>query len=579
MSARLMIPLCALLAGATGTASLAQVATCPRPVSAVPEPTAGNCYYDVVVHERTGAYSAGTGVEHPVTLEMISTPMGGRQTLALGAGRFLTPGARNVSIRSWHSSNDYRFDTLSFDTLRFDRGFTCVPAAELSPPLIGDIVRSDGQPIGLEARFDVGGGGDDLVVTIRLVARGEVFEDSAVELTTTIENLGGAEARLGVQYAWNVGMVGSGSAAFAPMPGHPPFELWVSREGEWTDPAFDHMLASVTNAPWMIEPYYLGGIAVNGPWPLDPPPTRPDAIVRGADWTGAPPGGPGNTCFAWEAPVPPRGGPPTPGGGGNESLVYYWGRTEDTAIRLAPGESRSFTTWFWALLDDPVTCDAGEHQVVECSGSPTPVQLDGSNSFTADGNPLQHRWSSSDPAVTFDDPAAARPTAFLPGVGAYPITLDVGIGPFIRTCTTEVEVVDTTPPVFRALTVEPATLWPPSHRLRDVHVEVAVEDACSASPAVRLVSAASNEPDDATGLGDGSTTGDIQGIELDADDRDVRLRAERDGNGAGRIYSLTYEASDESGNTSARVVLVSVPHDMVGGAARWLPRRVRIPRP
>jgi hypothetical protein len=208
----------------------------------------------------------------------------------------------------------------------------------------------------------------------------------------------------------------------------------------------------------------------------------------------------------------------------------------------------------------------------------TSVQLDGSNSFTADGNQLQFRWSSPDPAVTFDDAAAERPMAYFPNLGTYPITLDVGIGPFTRTCTTEVEVVDTTPPTIRALTVDPSVLWPPNHRLVDVHVHADIEDDCSASPTLKLVSVTSNEPDNATGLGDGNTSGDIRGIELAQDDRDFLLRAERDGNGTGRVYTLTFEASDEAGNTSTRVVLVRVPHDMRGGAARLLPPRMMPPR-
>ena len=117
------------------------------------------------------------------------------------------------------------------------------------------------------------------------------------------------------------------------------------------------------------------------------------------------------------------------GWGPLESLVYYWGRTEGTAIRLAPGESRSFTVWFWAIIDSPVTCDAGDPVVVDCEGPATTVPLDGSGSFTEAGSALLHRWSSPDPAVTFDDEAAERPTAFLPGAGVYPITHEVGIGP------------------------------------------------------------------------------------------------------------------------------------------------------
>ena len=582
-SQRLMMFLVALSLS-IGAGSDALAGTCPRPVSANPQPTAGNCVYDVILNDRTGAFSAGTGIEHPVTLAMISTIMGGRQTLPLGGGRLLSPAERSLSIRSWISQNDYRFDTTATmaDVLVEDRGFTCVAARDLPPPDWTEILRSDGQVIGLEARFDVDQDGDRLAVTIRIVARGEAYEDSAVELTADVQNVGVSEARLGLRYFWATGMVGVSGIALGPVPPDPPTELWFSREGEWAAPTFDHLLASWTNAPSMIDPYYLGGISVNGPWSLDPQPTPPEFIVRSGDVTGSPPEarfGPGNTCFAWEVPEPPRGGPPSPGGSDTEALVYYWGRTEDTAIRLAPGESRSFTTWFWAFLENPVTCNAGgAGQIVECAGAVTPVQFDGGESFTADGNEVQYQWSSPDPGVTFDDASAERPTAFLPGVGVVPITLDVGIGPFTRTCETEVEVIDSTPPAFRELFVNPSMLWPPNHRLVNVGVHVDVEDACDAAPQVRLVSVTSSEPDDATGLGDGHTLHDIQGADLGEDVRDLLLRAERDGDGTGRIYTLTYEVRDAAGNVATRDVVVRVPHDMRGGATRLLPARARPPR-
>ncbi|MCP4594165.1 MAG: hypothetical protein GY842_25835 [bacterium] len=53
----------------------------------------------------------------------------------------------------------------------------------------------------------------------------------------------------------------------------------------------------------------------------------------------------------------------------------------------------------------------------------------------------------------------------------------------------------------------------------------------------------------APGRGDGATTNDIQNADLGTDDREVRLRAERTGDGPGRIYTLTYQATDHVGNS------------------------------
>lgn len=574
-----------LLAAATMVALLAAglpaaEATCPSPPASHPVRTAGNCAYDVALGDASALHAAGTGVDHPVTLEMISPPMGGRQTLPWGSGRFLTLDFGAPSIRSWTSTNDYNFGRMEH-TLLADGDFACVPARELAPPVLSEVVRSDGQVIGLETSFAIDRDGDALDVRVRLVAHGSGFEDSAVALTTTVRNVDTDVARLGLRHAWAVGMVGAGQANFVGVPPDPPV-LWSSLEGEWLDPGFDHLLSAGTNAPTIIDPYYLGGVSVNGPWPLDPAPTPPEAIVRSADVAVDPPEdrlGPFNTCFAYEVPEPPRGGGIlTPGGGGFEGLVYFWGRREDTAIELAPGEERSFTTWSWAFLENPVTCDAGPAQVVECAGEPTAVLLD-SASFTQEGNALLHRWSSPDSAVAFDDTTLESPTMILPGPGTYLVSLDVGIGPYTATCETQVEVIDTAPPILDGLSVDPDVLWPPNHRLVPVTVSVDVEDACDPEPEIRLVSVVSDEPDDATGVGDGNTTGDVQGAALGTDDREVMLRAERDGTGDGRTYTLTYEVVDASGNATTASATVRVPHDVRDGAIPPARSRSAAPRP
>jgi len=121
-----------------------------------------------------------------------------------------------------------------------------------------------------------------------------------------------------------------------------------------------------------------------------------------------------------------------------------------------------------------------------------------------------------------------------------------------------VTVVDTTAPAF-TLALSPAVLWPPNHKLVTVRAAIVVLEACDAAPSVRLLSIVSDEPDN--GRGDGNTTGDIAGATLGTDDREFQLRAERSGGGDGRVYTVTYEVRDASGNASTRVATVTVPHD------------------
>jgi len=122
--------------------------------------------------------------------------------------------------------------------------------------------------------------------------------------------------------------------------------------------------------------------------------------------------------------------------------------------------------------------------------------------------------------------------------------------------TQTVTVEDTIPPEL-TVEVSPHSLWPPRHDLRSISADVNVFDICDPDPAVRLTSITSNEPDN--GTGDGDTDSDIQGAATGSDDREFELRAERSGSGAGRVYTINYEAEDGSGNTTSAVDEVTVP--------------------
>ena len=54
---------------------------------------------------------------------------------------------------------------------------------------------------------------------------------------------------------------------------------------------------------------------------------------------------------------------------------------------------------------------------------------------------------------------------------------------------------------------------------------------------------------------------DVDGADLNTDDREFQLRAERTGPGNGRTYTITYSATDASGNAAQAVTTVVVPHD------------------
>jgi uncharacterized protein len=108
-----------------------------------------------------------------------------------------------------------------------------------------------------------------------------------------------------------------------------------------------------------------------------------------------------------------------------------------------------------------------------------------------------------------------------------------------------------------ALTVElsPTTLWPPNHKYVTVTAATTTSDSGDPSPAVELVSVASSEPDNAPGDADGNTVNDVV---VDGP-HSFRLRAERDENASGRVYTVTYRSTDACGNQTLATAQVTVP--------------------
>jgi hypothetical protein len=102
------------------------------------------------------------------------------------------------------------------------------------------------------------------------------------------------------------------------------------------------------------------------------------------------------------------------------------------------------------------------------------------------------------------------------------------------------------------------SLFPPNHKLVDIGFSWNAQDNGSRIASVKLISVTSNEPDN--GLGDGDTINDIQGADIGTADQSIQLRAERSGNGTGRVYTITYEAVDFAGNSVTASTTVTVPH-------------------
>jgi glycosidase len=111
--------------------------------------------------------------------------------------------------------------------------------------------------------------------------------------------------------------------------------------------------------------------------------------------------------------------------------------------------------------------------------------------------------------------------------------------------------IDTTSPVINGASATPSVLTSSNHKM--VNVLVGYNASDNLGGATCTLGVASNES--VNGTGDGDTAPDW--LVLDA--HHLQLRAERSGNGAGRVYTVTIKCADAAGNTSSSNVTVSVP--------------------
>lgn len=152
--------------------------------------------------------------------------------------------------------------------------------------------------------------------------------------------------------------------------------------------------------------------------------------------------------------------------------------------------------------------------------------------------------------------------------GHYPLRYGVTDGAGLTsTQVRNVDVVDTRPPELTPIATDP--LWPPDHGMRTYRLSACarIQDLCGGSLDVdavgRITSIYSDEREDSGDDGDGNTTGDI----VITGPSSFQLRAERTGNGNGRVYGINFTVPDVAGNTMSASCRFTVPHDQSGRSA------------
>lgn len=110
------------------------------------------------------------------------------------------------------------------------------------------------------------------------------------------------------------------------------------------------------------------------------------------------------------------------------------------------------------------------------------------------------------------------------------------------------------PPVCTGTSPSAASLWPPNHKLAEIRIG-GVSDSDGDGVQISISGITQDEP--VLERGNGNTAPDGEGLGTPL----ARVRAERSGQGDGRVYAIQFTASDGKGGSCNGAVRVEVPHD------------------
>jgi len=270
-----------------------------------------------------------------------------------------------------------------------------------------------------------------------------------------------------------------------------------------------------------------------------------------------------------------------------ERLLYVWFQSGGPSVTLsdpttanptftAPaagpgGETLRFVLFANDGLDDGIDeveivvtnanqtpiANAGADQTVD-EGSD--VTLSAATSADPDGDVLVYAWTQvTGPLVTLSDPHGSSPHFTAPSAapGGTTIVFQLVVNDGAASSAADNVTVSVRhlnqPPTCALARASADVLWPPNHKLVPVTIE-GVADAEDQGVRITITAVTQSEP--VNGLGDGDTSPDAV-----FQDDSVLLRSERGGLGTGRIYNVTFTATDTNSATCTGRVAVCVPHD------------------
>jgi len=111
------------------------------------------------------------------------------------------------------------------------------------------------------------------------------------------------------------------------------------------------------------------------------------------------------------------------------------------------------------------------------------------------------------------------------------------------------------PPDYGCITPSKKVIWPPNHKMVPINLWLTYDKKKVKFSSARIISVTSNEPQTGLWPDDASPDWEI----VNATKLKLRLRAERDDRGTGRVYTITVEAKDKKGNVYICKTTVTVP--------------------
>jgi hypothetical protein len=487
----------------------------------------------------------------------------------------LTSAALSISNGDWHQIVVRRIGTrfdLMFDAVTVATGFSGGPVPDTGMPLlIGKRNDNDGRNFAVDGRIDAVaiwkiGLCDQAVAAshpLPFPTANAGADQSVPEGTAATLDGSGSSALCGTTaYTWTQ-VAGTPvtldltdparptfTAPFVPIGGTTlTFELITTDQLGDSAPDFVNVTVTNVNRPPVANAGDDQAVAEASPVALDGSNSY-DEDDEPLSYTWTQTGGP-SVSLDLTDPVRPTFVAPLVGLAG-EVLVF----------ELAVSDTIAVSTDSVSILVENVnhapTADAGPDQT---RGEGALVALDGSASNDPDSDTLAYSWLQiGGPSVVLDDPNSATPsfTAPLVGSSGAVITLhllvDDGYGG-LDDDEVAITVQDlNSPPACELARPSVAEIWPPNHKMVAVSI-IGVTDPNNDGIVIRVLGVTQDEP--IHGLGDGDTAPDaaVQGNTL-------LLRAERSGNGNGRVYRVTFEADDGHGGLCTGTVTVRVPHNM-----------------